>query len=109
MPPKHPAAIAAAVFAISLGSAASAQHAVVRQPEAPRASASMQPASYHALLPRDRVVAVVRARHIRFLGTPYLYNGRYLMRCYDSAGRLGYCQVDPYSGAFIGVDLRLDS
>lgn len=109
MPSKRSAAIAAAAFAISLGGAASAQHVIVRQPEAPRAAATLQPASYHALLPRDRVVAVVRARHIRFLGTPYLYNGRYLMRCYDSAGRLGYCQVDPYSGAFIGVDLRLDS
>lgn len=109
MKPKHRSALAAASLAISLASAASAQHAILRQPSASRSGTAVEPAIYHPPLSRERVVAVVRAHHVRFVGTPYLYNGRYLMRCYDAASRLGYCQVDPYSGAFIGVDLRLDS
>ena len=62
---------------------------------------------HSTLLPRERVVEVIRGRHIRFVGDPYLYNGRYVMRCYDKLGRLAYCQVDPYSGAFLGIDLQL--
>ena len=59
------------------------------------------------LIARTRVVEVLRGRHIRFVGTPYFYGGRYLVRCYDSFGRLAYCSVDPYSGAFLGFRVRL--
>ena len=59
------------------------------------------------LIARTRVVEVLRGRHIRFVGTPYFYGGRYLVRCYDSFGRLAYCSVDPYSGAFLGIRVRL--
>lgn len=60
-----------------------------------------------ALLSTARVTEIVRAQHVRSTGDPYLYNGRYLMRCYDRSGQLGYCTVDPYSGAFLGVHATL--
>lgn len=55
----------------------------------------------------DRVIEVLRARHIRYIGAPYIYGGQYVVRCYDNFGRLSYCSVDPYSGAFIGFKVRL--
>jgi hypothetical protein len=109
MKSKYSSAIAAVTALFAFAGSASAQHALVRQAALTRAGETTQAVTYHPLLSRDRIVAVVRARHIRFVGTPYLYNGRYLMRCYANDGQLGYCQVDPYSGAFIGVDLRLES
>ena len=60
-----------------------------------------------ALLSTARVAEIVRAQHIRSVGDPYLYNGRYLLRCYDHSGQLAYCTVDPYSGAFLGVHMTL--
>ena len=56
---------------------------------------------------RDRVYDVFRARHIHYVGTPYLYDGYYVARCYGAYGRLEYCRVDPYTGAFIGFSVRL--
>jgi hypothetical protein len=56
---------------------------------------------------RDRVVEVVRARHIRFIGAPYMHRGYYVLRCYDRFGRLAYCKVHPKTGAFIGISARL--
>jgi hypothetical protein len=55
----------------------------------------------------DRVVDVFRTRHIRYVGTPYLSNGYYVVQCYDASGRLEYCRVDPYSGAFVGFSIHL--
>jgi hypothetical protein len=60
-----------------------------------------------ALLSTERAASVIRARHIRFIGDPYLYNGRYVVRCYDERGLLAYCAVDPYSGAFLGLHVTL--
>ncbi|MGH6871998.1 MAG: hypothetical protein ACREHE_10885 [Rhizomicrobium sp.] len=59
------------------------------------------------MIARDRVYNVFRDRHIRYVGAPYLYNGYYVARCYDAYGRLEYCRVDPYTGAFIGFSIRL--
>jgi ethanolamine ammonia-lyase large subunit len=94
---------AAMTFAVGAASANSARdsHGVD-----PRVIMKVRPV-HSTLLPRERVVEVIRGRHIRFVGDPYLYNGRYVMRCYDKLGRLAYCQVDPYSGAFLGIDLQL--
>jgi len=61
----------------------------------------------HRFVARDRVLRVIRARHIRYIGQPYIYGGRYVVRCYDTFGRLAYCSVDPYSGAFLGFRVRL--
>ncbi len=56
---------------------------------------------------RDRVVQVVRARNIRFVGAPYMYRGYYVLRCYDRFGRLAFCKVHPRTGAFLGISVRL--
>src|ERR1041385_3959924 len=54
---------------------------------------------------RDRVVEIVRARNIRFVGTPYMYRGNYVLRCYDRFGRLAYCRIHPRTGAFLGISV----
>jgi hypothetical protein len=56
---------------------------------------------------RGRVIEVVRARNIRFVGQPYMYRGNYVMRCYDRFGRTAFCKVNPRTGAFLGVSVRL--
>ena len=96
----------AAAMVLTAATAASADSDRDRHGVDPRVIMKVQPL-HSTLLPRDRVVEVIRGRHIRFVGDPYLYNGRYVMRCYDKLGRLAYCQVDPYSGAFLGINLRL--
>lgn len=60
-------------------------------------------------LPRERAVVFFRARPgIRYVGEPYVYGNYYVQRCYDPAtGALAYCEIDPYSGAWLGVKLRL--
>jgi hypothetical protein len=55
----------------------------------------------------DRVIEVVRGRHIRFVGRPYFYRGYYVLRCYDRVGRLAYCKIHPRTGAFLGISVRL--
>jgi hypothetical protein len=56
---------------------------------------------------RNRVIEIVRARKIRYVGVPYMYRGYYVMRCYDRFGRFGYCRINPLTGAFLGVSIRL--
>ena len=56
---------------------------------------------------RDRAWGVFRARGIRIVGTPYIYGGAYVVRCYDPRGRLAYCRVDPYTGSWLGITLHL--
>ena len=56
---------------------------------------------------RDRVVEIVRARHIRFVGTPYMYRGYYVLRCYDRFGQMAFCRIHPRTGAFLGISVRL--
>lgn len=56
---------------------------------------------------RERVFDVFRTNHIRYVGTPYIYNGYYVVQCYDEFGRLEYCRVNPYSGAFVGFSVHL--
>lgn len=59
------------------------------------------------VIDRGRVVEVVRAQHIRFVGQPYMYRGEYVMRCFDRFGRHAFCRVNPRNGAFLGVSVRL--
>ena len=91
---KHLLTAAAISIATTLGSAA-------------LADAHRAPAHAIALLSSERAADVIRAQHIRFVGEPYLYNGRYIARCFDESGRLAYCAVDPYYGAFLGVHASL--
>jgi hypothetical protein len=97
---KHLLTVAAAGMATIASSAALAAGGYER-------AVDRIPSHAVALLSTARVSEIVRAQHIRSVGDPYLYNGRYLLRCYDHAGQLAYCTVDPYSGEFLGVHVTL--
>lgn len=56
---------------------------------------------------RERVVEVVRGRNIEVVGDPYMYRGVYVVKCRDRAGRIAFCRIDPRSGAFLGINVRL--
>ena len=58
----------------------------------------------HGYVDRDRVFFGLRQQHYsRFIGDPYWYDGRYVVRTYDRFGRVVIVEVNPYSGDFIGV------
>jgi len=42
-------------------------------------------------------------RYYRFVGDPYWYQGRYVVRTYDRFGRVVVVEVNPYTGAYIGL------
>lgn len=51
----------------------------------------------------DRVFFNLRHRgYARFVGDPYFYHGRYVVRSYNRFGRVVFVEVNPYTGAFIG-------
>ncbi len=53
---------------------------------------------------RDHIFMELRRRHYtRFVGDPYWFQGRYVVRAYDRFGRVVFVEVNPYTGAFIGV------
>jgi|SRR3954447_21407026 hypothetical protein len=56
---------------------------------------------------RGRVLEVVRARNIRVIGTPYMYRGYYVVKCVNRFGRTAFCKVNPRTGGFLGVSIRL--
>jgi hypothetical protein len=56
---------------------------------------------------RGRVLEVVRARNIRVIGAPYMYRGFYVVKCVDRVGRTAFCKVNPRTGGFLGVSVRL--
>lgn len=52
----------------------------------------------------DRVFLMLKKRHYtQFEGTPFWFHGRYLVRTYDRRGNIVMIEVNPYTGAFIGV------
>ncbi len=59
---------------------------------------------YHGYVDRDRVYFELRRHHYnRFIGAPYWYQGRYVVRSYDRFGHVVFVEVNPYTGGFIGV------
>lgn len=56
---------------------------------------------------RGRVLEVVRARNIRVVGAPYMYRGFYVVKCVNRFGRAAFCKVNPRTGEFLGVSVRL--
>ena len=56
---------------------------------------------------RGRVLEVVKARNIRVVGTPYMYRGYYVVKCVNRFGRTAFCKVNPRTGGFLGVSVRL--
>jgi hypothetical protein len=52
---------------------------------------------------RDRVFVELRHRgYARFVGDPYWFQGRYVVKTYNRWGNLVFVEVNPYSGLFIG-------
>ena len=56
---------------------------------------------------RGRVLEVVKARNIRVIGAPYMYRGFYVVKCVDRFGRTAFCKVNPRTGGFLGISIRL--
>jgi hypothetical protein len=56
---------------------------------------------------RGRALEVVRARNIRVIGAPYMYRGFYVVKCVDRFGRTAFCKVNPRTGGFLGISVRL--
>ena len=50
---------------------------------------------------RERVYEILKAKHYRTIGAPYIYGGKYLIRSYDARGRLVIVTIDPYTGAWL--------
>lgn len=44
----------------------------------------------------------LRARHIRYVGTPYFVRGHYVVRSFDRFGRVTFVEVNPYTGGYVG-------
>ena len=62
---------------------------------------------YRPYVGHDRVRFVLRSHNYRYVSDPYWYRGQYVVRAYDPYGRLVLVRVDPYSGAWMGISIRL--
>jgi len=62
---------------------------------------------YRNYIARDRVFVTLRGRgYTRFIGDPYFYQGRYVVRSYNRFGNVVFVEINPYTGGFIG-EVRL--
>jgi hypothetical protein len=53
---------------------------------------------------RDRIFMMLRQHNYnRFAGDPYWFQGRYVVKTYDRRGRMIFVEINPYTGAFIGI------
>jgi hypothetical protein len=52
---------------------------------------------------RTRVLETLRLHRFVGLGDPYFFHGRYVVRSHDRFGHVVLVQIDPYTGAYIGV------
>ena len=58
----------------------------------------------HGYVDRDRVFFGMRRHHYsRFIGDPFWFHDRYVVRTYDRFGHIVMVEVDPYTGDVIGV------
>lgn len=59
---------------------------------------------YHSTVSQDRIFAALRGHgYARFNGAPYWYQGRYVVKSFDRLGRPIFVEINPYTGAFVGV------
>jgi hypothetical protein len=49
------------------------------------------------------VFETLRLHNIRYVGNPYFVRGHYVVRSFDRFGRIAFVEVNPYTGAVIGV------
>ena len=58
---------------------------------------------YRNYIARDRVFVTLRGHgYNRFVGNPYFYHGRYVVRSYNRFGNVVFVEINPYTGGFIG-------
>ena len=58
----------------------------------------------HGYVDRDRIFFGLRQHHYsRFIGDPFWFHDRYVVRSYDRFGHVVMVEVDPYTGDVIGV------
>ena len=58
----------------------------------------------HGFVGRDRIFFGMRQHHYsRFIGDPFWFHDRYVVRTYDRFGHIVMVEVDPYTGDVIGV------
>jgi hypothetical protein len=63
-----------------------------------------QPGFRGGFAPRDRLFLTLRQHNYnRFDGDPYWYRGRFVVRSFDRRGRAVMIELNPYTGAFIGI------
>ncbi|MEI9995678.1 MAG: hypothetical protein WDM91_13870 [Rhizomicrobium sp.] len=48
------------------------------------------------------VFNTLRARHIRYVGTPYFVRGHYVVKSFDRFGHVKFVEVNPHTGGYIG-------
>lgn len=59
---------------------------------------------YRGFAPRAQLFVGLRQHgFVRYVGDPYWFNGRYVVRSYDRFGHIVFVEVNPYTGAYIGV------
>jgi hypothetical protein len=59
---------------------------------------------YRGFAARDQVFVGLRQHgFVRYVGDPYWFNGRYVVRSYDRFGHVVFVEVNPYTGGYIGV------
>lgn len=72
------------------------------------AAAGAHPRSHVMIRDHSRLVNVVRFNHFHVVGEPVFMNGTYLVPCIDPAtGWREMCRVDPYTGGFLGIQVRI--
>ena len=52
---------------------------------------------------RERVYETLRFHHFRAFGEPYFLHGRYVVKSHDRFGRPVLVEINPQTGAFIGL------
>jgi len=92
-----------AAAALTIAGAADAATVVIHKPHKTIVMKHV-PARY---IGRDRVVEVVKARNIRVIGEPYMHRGFYVVKCRERHGRVAFCRINPRTGAFLGITVRL--
>jgi hypothetical protein len=58
---------------------------------------------HRAYVNRLRVAETLRFHRYRVMSDPFFLHGRYVVRVHDRFGRPVLVQVNPYTGAYIGV------
>ena len=102
----------AAVAAMTLAGATNSAMAVDRNHDGIRDNSRLEHVvmhdrywkpGYRNYIARDRVFVNLRNRgYVRFIGDPYFYRDRYVVRSYNRFGKIVFVEVNPYTGGFIG-------